>query len=128
MIVLDTSAALELLGDFELGTWVEDQLSAESVHAPHVMDIEIAGALRRLVREQRISRERAELALSGLVDLDVARHGHLPLLPRIWELRENLRASDAAFVALAEALAATLVTTDRRLARAAGIRAKVVAP
>jgi predicted nucleic acid-binding protein len=129
VIVLDTSAALEYLADFEYGPWVADHLlTAEEIHVPHLIDVEIVGALRRLVRDRRIGRRRAESALSALIDLELTRHGHLPLVARMWDLRSNVRASDAAFVALAEVLGAPLVTIDRPLSRAPGVRATIVTP
>jgi predicted nucleic acid-binding protein len=129
VIVLDTSAAVHYLVGAEQGRWVESRLEDDpDVHAPHLIDVEVAGTLRRLVRDRRVSEERARAALEALIDLDLARYSHVPLLPRMWELRANVSAADAAFVALAEILAASLVTTDRRLARATGIRAAVVTP
>ena len=106
----------------------ERLLEADEVHAPHLLDVEVTGVLRRLVRERRISVRRAETALVALVDLDVTRHAHLPLLARMWALRANLRASDAAFVALAEGLGAPLVTLDLHLAAAPGVRTRIVTP
>jgi predicted nucleic acid-binding protein len=129
LIVLDTSAAVDFLADFEHGPWVAAQLlDADEVHAPHLLDVEVVGVLRRLVRERRLSRRRAEAALVALVDLDVTRHAHLPLLARMWALRTNVRASDAAFVALAEGLGARLVTLDTRLVAAPGLGTSVVTP
>jgi predicted nucleic acid-binding protein len=129
MIVLDTSAAVEYLADLSHGAWVAEELGADSdIHAPHLLDVEVIGVLRRLTRDRRLPLRRAEFALVALVDLDLTRHPHLPLLPRIWSLRANLRASDAAFVALAEALGADIVTTDRRLAASTGIHARIRVP
>jgi len=129
LIVVDTSAALEFLADLEHGSWVRQRLeSAGSVHAPHLLDVEFLGALRRLVWERRMPQSRATAAIAALVDFDVTRHAHLPLLARIWDLRTNLSAADAAFVALAEGLGADLVTIDGRLGRAPGIRATVLVP
>jgi predicted nucleic acid-binding protein len=129
VIVLDTSAAVAYLADLKHGSWVAEQLGGDTdIHAPHLLDIEVIGVLRRLTRERRLPVHRAEFALVALVDLDLTRHAHLPLLPRIWSLRANLRASDAAFVAVAEAIGADILTTDRRLAGAPGIRATMRVP
>jgi predicted nucleic acid-binding protein len=129
VIVLDSSAAVDYLVDHRRqGAWVGSHLlEDDDLHAPHVLDIEVVGALRRLVAAREISRARAERALVFLADLDVARYPHLPLIARMWSLRRNLSSSDAAFVALAEELGARLVTTDGRLGRAPGHRAEILA-
>ncbi len=93
--------------------------------APHLLDVEVALALRRYVQARTISTDRAELALEHLGQLGVTRHGHEELLPRIWALRENLTAYDAAYVVLAEALAAPLLTLDTWLAEAPGHQARL---
>jgi predicted nucleic acid-binding protein len=95
------------------------------VHAPHLVDVELAHALRRLTHAGISSPARSTQALAALGALRLRRWSHAPMLPRIWELRENLSAYDAAYVALAESLAAPLVTRDAKLAGAAGIRARV---
>lgn len=129
MIVLDSSAAVAFLIDAADGEWVGRQLEADpDLHAPHLLDIEVVGALRRILRHGDVSRRRAEAAVEDLEALDVSRYPHVPLLPRVWELRDNLTVPDAAFVALAEALGARLLTTDRALAGAPGIRTTVLAP
>ena len=129
MIVLDTSAAVEFLADLEHGPWVAEQLASDTdIHAPHLIDVEVTGVLRRLTQRRLLPLWRGEAALAALVDLDLTRHAHLPLLPRMWALRANLRASDATFVALAEALGADVVTIDRRLAASPGIRAAMRIP
>ncbi len=84
------------------------------------MDVEVTQGLRRLVRAGEVSRERAAEAIADLVDLDVHRHAHLDLLTRAWKLRENVSAYDAMYVALADALDATMVTCDGPLAKAPG--------
>jgi predicted nucleic acid-binding protein len=127
--VADTSAVVDYLIGTDLGVWVSERLESEpQVHAPHLLDVEVVGVLRRLVRARDVTRRRAEQALGDLIDLRIARYAHVPLLPRMWDLRDNVPARDAAFVALAELLDAELVTTDRRLAAAPGVRAKVVTP
>lgn len=129
MIVVDSSATVDFLLTRERGSWVEEQLQAsDEIGAPHLLDVEVVGALRRLARNGEISGRRAEQALGALVDLDLTRYPHLPFVDAMWSLRENLSAYDAAFVALAEALGATLVTTDLRLARAPNLPVAVLAP
>ena len=126
MLILDTSAALgALIGD-PLNSALVERLSADGdLHAPHLIDVETLHALRRLVRRGELDADRAEGARRDFADLAITRYPHEPLVDRMWELRDNLSAYDAAFVALAEALEAPLVTSDRRLAAAAGHRAKV---
>lgn len=119
MIVVDASAMTELLLQTELGTRVERRLLRdEDLHAPHLLDVEVVSALRRLVRTGELTAPRAEDAVDDLRLLLLARHGHEDLLARAWELRENVTAYDAVYIALAEALDATLVTCDRPLAAA----------
>jgi predicted nucleic acid-binding protein len=98
--------------------------AGETLHAPHLMDLEVAHVLRRYVRSSAISQERGAEALGDLADLPIARYAHAFLLHRIWEMRDALTAYDAAYVALAETLDAPLITRDRALARAAS-RARV---
>ena len=101
--------------------------SNETLHAPHLIDLEIAQVLRRYVRSAMISAERGTEALTDLIDFPLTRYPHLVLLTRIWQLRHGLTAYDAAYLALAEALDATLVTRDRALARAGNqVRVEVI--
>jgi predicted nucleic acid-binding protein len=126
VIVLDASAAIEWLLQTSTGQRVEQQIfsQSESLHAPHLLDVEIIQVLRRLVRERVISAVRADQAITDLLDLRINRYPHFVLLPRIWQLRHNLSAYDAAYVALAEELDAILLTSDARLASASGHRPK----
>jgi predicted nucleic acid-binding protein len=124
MLVIDASAASELLLGRPPGQAVARSLrDAEfDLHAPHLLDVEVLSALRRLVATGEASPERASDAVADLLDLPIERYGHDALVPRIWELRENFSAYDAVYVALAEAIAdggAPLLTSDGRLARAA---------
>ncbi len=126
MIVVDASAVLELLLRTQAAEAVEARLlSGEALHAPHLLDVEIAQVLRRYCRAGQLGAARAAEALADLADLRIERHPHDLFLPRIWALRDNLTAYDAAYVALAEALDAPLLTRDRRLAGAAGHGARV---
>lgn len=119
MIVVDASAMTELLLQTDLGTRVERRLLRdEDLHAPHLLDVEVLSALRRLVRTGEVASERAEDAIDDLQLLRLARHGHEDLLPRVWDLRDNVTAYDAVYIALTEALDATLVTCDRALGAA----------
>ena len=122
MTVVDASALIELLLGTTAATAVGARLFApgETLHAPHLLDVEVANVLRRYAAKGQIDSERGRLALVDLADLPIRRYAHDRLLPRIWELRANLTAYDAAYVALAEALDAPLLTRDRRLAAAAG--------
>lgn len=129
MIVLDSSAAVDFLIGSDVGGWVDARLrNVDEVHAPHLLDVEVLGALRRGVQTAALSRRRAEEALADFEELRVRRYPHFPFLARMWELRQNLTAPDAAFVALAEALALPLLTTDRALASAPGPRIPILAP
>lgn len=128
MIVLDASAAVDLLLNLEgRASGIADRISAGggAVSAPHLIDVEVLGALRRLVLRRQISGEEGGGAIAQLLDLDVTRYPALHLLARIWDLRPNLTAADACYVALAEALDAPLLTSDARLARAKGHRARI---
>ena len=121
MIVLDASAAIDWLLQTAAGQQIETRIYSrgESLHAPHLLDLEVAQVLRRVVREGTISVRRADQALQDLLNLRVTRYPHFLFLPRIWKLRDNLSAYDAVYVALADELAATLVTRDTRLASTA---------
>ena len=127
MIVVDASILVDLLrGSEDRGT-IEHRLllGNETLHAPHLVDLEITHALRRFVLNGDMPPARAEEALEDLADTRIDRYPHSVLLPRVWELRNTLTAYDAAYVALAEALEATLVTRDVRLARSSGHRARI---
>jgi predicted nucleic acid-binding protein len=127
MIVLDASALIELLLATDLGHEVADRIDdpSLSLHVPHLVDVEVAQVLRRLVRSGELGAKRATDAIAGLRDLDLERHPHEPLLDRVWLLRENLTAYDAVYVALAEALEATLLTCDKRIAGVPGLSRRV---
>jgi predicted nucleic acid-binding protein len=119
MIVLDASAAVELLGDTQAGKKIAVRLSSERVlHAPHVLDLEVASVFRRQSTLGAVDAERIARALALHRQLRIMRHPHYPYLDRIWDLRHNFSAYDACYIALAEALGATLLTRDKALASA----------
>ena len=126
-MVLDASAAVELV----LQTARAERIAAralhpaERLHAPHLIDVEVAQAMRRLVQAKEITLARADVALSDFEGLVIERHAHRPLFRRMWGLRTSLSAYDAAYVALAEALAVPMLTCDDKLARAHGHNAKI---
>ena len=127
MIVLDASAVLDWVLRTSAGQQFDQRMYArpESLHSPHLLDLEVTQVLRRRVREGMLSADRAAAALEDLATARIARYPHYHLLPRIWQLRHNLTAYDAAYVALAERLDATLVTCDRKLGKAAGHQARI---
>lgn len=127
MIVLDASAVLEWLLQTPAGQKIETRIYSrrESLHAPHLLDLEVAQVLRRFVREGSVSALRAGQLLDDLQDMRLARYPHFVLLPRVWQLRQNLSAYDAAYLALAERIGAPLITSDSRLISAPGHRANV---
>jgi predicted nucleic acid-binding protein len=126
MLVVDTSAVVAVLVGRPPDRRLTDRLGADGdLHVPHLLDVELLHALRRLVRTGQLSEERAADARADFAELAVVRYGHQALADRAWELRDNLTAYDATFVALAEALAVPLVTCDARLARAPSHRAAV---
>ncbi|MBI2839878.1 MAG: type II toxin-antitoxin system VapC family toxin [Acidobacteria bacterium] len=127
MTVVDASAVLELLLRTPAAAAVDVRLFGlgETLHAPHLIDVEVAQVLRRYAGTGDVSAARCRAALSDLADLPLTRYPHDILLPRVWEMRGNLTAYDAVYVALAEALDAPLLTRDRRLARAGGHRARI---
>jgi predicted nucleic acid-binding protein len=127
VIVLDASAAIDWLLQTAAGQQIEKRIYSrgESLHAPHLLDLEVAQVLRRLVRELAVSAPRAGQALQDLLNLRVTRYPHFLFLPHIWRLRHNLSAYDAVYVALTEKLGATLITRDARLASASAHAASI---
>jgi predicted nucleic acid-binding protein len=127
MIVLDASAAVEWLLQTPAGHRVEHRIYSrnETLHAPHVLDLEVTQVLRRLVQQGTLTPSRGDEALRDMLDLRILRYPHSLFVPRIWQLRHNLSAYDAAYVALAEEIKGVLITRDHRLASAAGHSASI---
>jgi predicted nucleic acid-binding protein len=127
VIVVDASALLEFLLQTPLGRRVEARLyrDRDELHSPHLADVEVMQGLRRMTRQAEVSSDRAAEAIEDLANLDLHRHGHLDLLTRGWTLRQNVTAYGAIYIALAEALDATLVTCDSHLGTAPGHRARI---
>jgi predicted nucleic acid-binding protein len=127
VIVIDSGIVIAaLIEEGPRGEFAAERLAREPVHVPHVLDSEVIGVLRRMVVVQQVlSAERGEAALIDLSELSVTRYPHVGLLPRAWELRENIRSYDAMYVALAETLNTLLLTADRRLANARGVRCQI---
>ena len=123
-MVVDSSALVDyLIGSSERAAWVEERFDscAWKLRAPHLLDVEVLGALRRLVGRGVVAPAYGRRALEIQVALPIARYSHVHLLDRMWQLRPYVTAGDAAYVALAEALDEPLVTTDGRLGRAHGL-------
>ena len=121
MIVVDASALVDSLLRTPTAATVNRWLflPAQTLHAPHLIDLEVTSVVRRFVAMGTVSQERGHAALGDLAAFPLRRYPHDVLLPRIWKLRHTLTAYDAAYVALAEGLDAPLITRDQRLVRAA---------
>jgi predicted nucleic acid-binding protein len=122
MIVVDSSALLEVLLRTPEAEAVEARLfeERETLHAPHLLDVEVAQVIRRYAMAGEIDGKRGSEALADLGDFPIRRYPHDILLQRVWTLRGNFTAYDAVYIALAEALNARLLTRDRRLAAEVG--------
>ncbi len=126
MIVLDASVVVELLTNGAMADSLRRDLAgrSDSFIVPHLLDVEVASALRSLVAGRRLDSHFGEQILTALAALPAVRCAHTPLLSRIWELRHNFTAYDAAYIALAEATNSVLYTSDEKMCR--GHRARVV--
>lgn len=128
MIVPDASALVPALSD----TGENGELARTAIggtrHAPHLVDLEVTAALRRMVLRRELPVTQALRALDNLTRLEVTRHPHRDLLTRVWALRDNVSPYDASYVALAELIDATLVTLDRRIGRAPGLQCAIATP
>jgi predicted nucleic acid-binding protein len=127
VIVVDASAVLELLLNTPRAHRISERIfdDGETLHAPHLLDLEVAQVLRRYSLAGELKPMRGRQALEDLTDLPLNRYPHDLFLHRIWELRNNITAYDAVYLALAEVLDAPLITGDSRLAKAAGRRVSV---
>ncbi len=127
MIVLDTSAAVDWLLRTPAGQRIEQRIYAhqDTLHSMHLIDVEFVQVMRRLVREGTLTPKRALEAIQDLAALRMTRYAPVLLVQRIWQLRQNLSAYDAAYIALAEKLPAPLITRDQRIAAAPGHTAAV---
>lgn len=126
MIVVDASVVVTLLADDgDDGDAARRRVRGERLVAPHLLDVEVTSAWRRLAAAGHLDERRSQLALDDLRQLRVERIPHLPLLPRCWELRHTLTTYDAAYVAAAELADVVLLTADRRIARAEGPRCEI---
>jgi predicted nucleic acid-binding protein len=124
---LDSSTVIEVLLRTDAASHIEQRIfsAEESLHAPHLLDLEVAQVMRRYYASGEIASERGGEAIDDLTGMPITRYPHDLLLPRIWELRHNLTAYDAAYVALAEILPAVFLTCDARLASAPGHSATI---
>jgi predicted nucleic acid-binding protein len=126
VIVVDASVLAPALADDGLdGDRARHRLRGEQLVAPELIDLEVLSTLRRAARGGRLDERRSSQALDDLAALPLRRVSHLPLVARAWELRDNLTAYDAAYVALAEALNALLLTADRAFEKLNGVRCEV---
>lgn len=126
MIVVDASVVVTALADDGPdGDRVRARLRGERLIAPHLVDIEVLSAWRRIAASGDLDERRAGLATADLRSLRIDRVPHAPLLDRCWELRQNLTVYDAAYIALAEAMQVPLLTADAKLAAAPGVRCTV---
>jgi predicted nucleic acid-binding protein len=127
LIVLDASAVIEILLQTRAASPLTDRVLSPdaSLHAPHLLQVEVVQVLRRFGARGELQTERARQALADLLDFPVELHAHDLLLSRAWELCQNLTIYDAVYIALAELLEAPLLTRDRRLAAARGHTARI---
>ncbi len=127
MIVVDASALIEVLLRTPAANAIEGHLFAPgcTLHAPHLLDVEVAQVIRKYAAKGEIDGERGRLVFDDLAGFPLQRYPHDFLLPRVWALRHKVTAYDAVYIALAEALDAVLLTRDHRLAGAAGHEARV---
>jgi predicted nucleic acid-binding protein len=127
VIVVDASTLVEVLLRARDAQAIEDRLfeNGQTLHAPHLIDVEVAHAIRRYAISGQIEGDRGRAALAILAALPLNRYPHSFLLPRLWDLRNNLTAYDAVYIALAETLQVPLITRDRRLAGAGSHRARI---
>jgi predicted nucleic acid-binding protein len=129
MLVVDASSLYEVVADTAKAEPVRRRLASDDDHAaPHLIDVEVLNIIHRDHMLGRLDATAANQAIDDLRDWPGERFGHRSLLDRAWELRHNVRGWDAFYVALAEALGATLITADQRLARVKGLTCQVDVP
>jgi predicted nucleic acid-binding protein len=129
VLVVDATCLYEVVADTSDAEPVREELSRDEEHAaPHVIDVEVMNVVRRHHLQGLLDATAASQAIADLGDWPGDRFGHQPLLARAWELRDRARGWDAFYVALAEALDATLLTLDTRLSRARGLNCSVLVP
>jgi predicted nucleic acid-binding protein len=119
MIVIDASAVLEILKRTATGLELIPVVAGREQHAPHLIDLEVANALRRWEAQGEMSAYDTQTAFDVFLSMRIRRYPHTNLLPEIWRLRRNLTAYDAAYLALAKFLDAELLTTDEGLRKRA---------
>lgn len=126
-MILDASAAIDLLLEREpMASWVRTEiLGASRIRAPHVIDAEVAGTVRRIVLAGGMTVERGGRALEDFARMPIRRYPQRRMLRRVWSLRDNVSAFDGFYVVLAESLGAPLVTTDGALVRAPGLEIEI---
>jgi predicted nucleic acid-binding protein len=128
-VVCDASAVIALLlDDGSDGRWVTETLAGATLLAPSLVSFEAANGIRRHAAGDRVSADQAAQAHADLLDLAIEQWPYSLLAPRAWELRHNLSIYDAAYVALAELTGASLVTLDRRIGGAPGLRCRIATP
>jgi predicted nucleic acid-binding protein len=127
MIVADASIVLEVLLRTKRGLQIEARLlsSRETLHAPHLIDLEVCQVLRRYLHAKDLTADRAAAAIEDFQSIRIFRYPHRIFVDRIWELRSNMTAYDAAYVAVAEMIGAPLLTTDKRLASTSNHSAQI---
>lgn len=127
MAVVDATVLVEYLSNAAHAGLAREQLNRHGwqLWAPQLVDAEVGHAFRRLVRRDKLKAAAAEQALDELVAMDLERVEHAALLPRAWELRDNLSFYDALYVSLAEAIRQPLITFDGRIAKAPGLDAEI---
>ena len=127
MIVADASIVLEVLLRTKRGLKIEARLlsSRETLHAPHLIDLEVCQVLRRYLLTKDLTADRAAAAIEDFQSIRIFRYPHRIFVDRIWELRSNMTSYDAAYVAVAEMIGAPLLTTDKRLASTSNHSAQI---
>jgi predicted nucleic acid-binding protein len=128
-LVIDASLVVSALVDAgDTGRWAESLLVSDQLSAPHLMPVEVSNILRRAAAKGEITQDIASMAHADLLDLRVELYPYAPFAPRVWELRGNVTAYDAWYIAVAESLGSSVATLDRRMANAPGPRCSFEVP